>query len=201
MLYRLGYLILRPVFFLYRLKIEGKENVPLKGKIIVAANHVSYLDPPVLAVAIFPRKLHFMAKKELFKIPVFSSLISALGAFPVGRGSIDRQALKRAIEVLNKDEALALFPQGTRVREGSMEKIYDGASYLAQKTEALVIPIGIIGTEKVLPEGKKIPRFPSITVKIGEAVNPSSYSSKQQISELTAKIVKEMRRLEGENYR
>ena len=117
----MGYKIVRAIldfffFIVFRLHVEGRENVPEKGAIIVAPNHKSYWDPPMIGVAFKTRIVHFMAKEELFKNPVFGWVIRQLGTFPVRRGVTDRAAIRQAVKVLKDGYPLGIFPEGTRIR-------------------------------------------------------------------------------------
>lgn len=112
---------------------------------ILVANHVSYLDPPALGVAC-PRRVYFMAKEELFHIPLFGHLLHGLGAFPVKRGVPDRRAVKRALAILAAQQVLGIFPEGTRSKSGELGPAEEGAAVLALRTGACLIPAGIRGT-------------------------------------------------------
>jgi 1-acyl-sn-glycerol-3-phosphate acyltransferase len=143
--------------------VIGREHVPLSGPLIVAANHVSYFDPPVIGVA-SPRPLFYMAKRELFEIPLFGALIRALNAYPVDRKRGDAGAIKRTVEMLIKGNAVVLFPEGTRNRDGSARP-RAGVALLASLSGAPVLPVHISGTEEVR-------RFRSIRVVFGEPFSP-----------------------------
>lgn len=137
----------------------GQENIPLTGPLIVAPNHVSYLDPPAVACGTNRRQLRFMAKEELFK-GFMGKLITSLGAFPVKRGEGDTESIRRAIAVLEAGEALLIFPEGTRSDGVTMGPINRGVAMLAKRTGAPVLPVGIIGTHIVKPRsgaGQKHP--------------------------------------------
>lgn len=129
----------------YRLKVRGRENLPPRGGYILAPNHNSLIDPPLAAAAVGD-PLYFMAKKELFEIPLFSSFIRSAHAFPVRRGGVDKNSIKRAIKILKKGGALLLFPEGGRRESGSALR---GVSYLAAKTGAPVVPAGIVNNTRV----------------------------------------------------
>lgn len=130
----------------------GEENIPKTGALIVAPNHVSYLDPPAVACGTKRRPLRFMAKEELFKGP-FGLLIGSLGAFPVRRGEGDTESIRKSLAILEGGEALLVFPEGTRSNAKTMLPINRGVAMLAKRTGAAVLPVGIIGTEVVMPKG------------------------------------------------
>jgi len=137
----------------------GQENIPLTGGLIVAPNHVSYLDPPAVACGTKRRQLRFMAKEELFKGP-FGLLISSLGAFPVKRGEGDTESIRKSLAILEGGEALLIFPEGTRDDGKQMLPVNRGVAMLAKRSGAAVLPVGIIGTHIVKPrvgEGRKHP--------------------------------------------
>lgn len=128
-------------------KVEGKENMPLSGKAILCANHQSLQDPLALATYI-KRKMHFMAKKELFNVKLLGKILSALGAFPVARGQNDLTAIRTAFKLLAEDKAMGIFPEGTRFTDGEMHEAKNGVAMIALRTGAEVIPAYIIGNYK-----------------------------------------------------
>lgn len=144
MLYRIFRYLLRVIYtLLFRLEARGTENIPADGPVVLASNHLSLLDPPTVGIKI-RRKVHFMAKEELFKIPVFGPLIRAFGAFPVKRGGVSKDAIKSAISLLKEGNILGIFPEGTRNnQEGTAAK--KGASMIAIRSGAAVVPVAIIG--------------------------------------------------------
>lgn len=138
---------------LWRLRIHGARNVPKDGPLIVACNHVSYLDPPVLGSAC-PRRIQYMAKQELFSIPVLGPAIRAVGAYPVDRKGSAVAAIKRSVEVLKRGGAVGIFPEGTRNRDGSGE-VHSGVALLASLSGAPVLPACLTGTARA----NKLARF------------------------------------------
>lgn len=155
------YLLCRAVVYLFfrllfRLRVEGRGNVPPQGGVVVCANHRSYLDPPVLAVA-FPRPIYYMAKEELFSVPLLAPLIRVFGAFPVKRGVSDLRSLRRGLELLRQGKAVGIFPEGTRRR--LLGRGHPGAIFLALQAGVPVIPVAISGS--YLP-------FSRVTVRIGK---------------------------------
>ena len=150
----------------FRLHVEGEGRIPHTGPAILAANHVSFVDPIIIAVSA-RRQVHFMAKKELFRFRLFGWLLRQFGAFPVDRHRINLQAFKRAISLLEAGEVVAMFPEGTRGDGVTLRPAKPGIGLIAARTGAPVIPVLHQGTEKVLPRGAWIPRPHRITVKFG----------------------------------
>jgi len=158
------------VFTFARVEVSGKENVPRRGPLIVAANHFNNADPPVLGATV-PRRLCFMAKHEMFQWPVLGLAARLGGAFPVRRSEADLGALRKASAVLRRGEALAMFPEGTRSTDARLHKAHPGTALLALRSEAPVLPVAISGTEKVvlirLPLDLIRLRRPRVRVVIG----------------------------------
>jgi len=146
------------------------DRIPMEGPVIFAPVHFSFLDPPLLACG-SPRQITFMAKKELFDPPVFGPLIRSLGAFPISRGSGDKEAIKLAIGLLDQGRALLMFPEGTRGKGQQLSPITSGILMLARKTGAKVVPVGINGTQIVLPKGAKKPKRHRMTMSFGEPID------------------------------
>jgi glycerol-3-phosphate dehydrogenase (NAD(P)+) len=142
--------VLQPFFRVwFRLERIGREHIPAHGAVILASNHRSFLDPFVIAV-MTRRPIYFVAKKELFLFhPVVSWLLSALGAFPIDRGGSDQEAMATARAILERGDAVLMFPEGTRVRPGSLGRPKRGVGRLALETGAPVVPVAVIGTEAV----------------------------------------------------
>ena len=147
MVFKLVRLILNFVFFVcLGLKVEGRENIPGKGAIIVAPNHKSYWDPPVIGTAVNNRIIHYMAKEELFKNPIFGWVIRKFGTFPVKRGTVDRQAVRQAVRELKSGNPLGIFPEGTRIKREGLGRFHSGMASLALMTGTPVVPVAVIGT-------------------------------------------------------
>jgi 1-acyl-sn-glycerol-3-phosphate acyltransferase len=164
-LYRFAFSFLPPVWrFVYRVRIAGRENIPLTGPVLLVSNHRSNLDPFFIGVS-FPRQVHFMAKAELWKVKILGWLIDLLGSFPVNRGQADRTAVKRALEVLGAEAVVGMFPEGHRQRAGSLGEIHPGVSLFSLREGVVTIPMVLDGTERVVRRG--IPRLPRVRVVFG----------------------------------
>jgi 1-acyl-sn-glycerol-3-phosphate acyltransferase len=142
-------MILQPFFLLYfRMSRIGREHIPATGPVIVAANHRSFLDPFVIAI-MARRPMYYVAKKELFSRPWQAWILNALGAFPVDRGARDEASMETAKAILARGDIVLIFPEGTRVRPGSLGKPKRGVGRMALETGAPVVPVAVIGTEAI----------------------------------------------------
>ena len=165
------YTVLKPVthtllWLWLRLEVKGQENVPPSGPVLLVSNHVSALDPPIVGAAA-PRPLYFMAKEELFRIPLFGRLIRALNARPVRREGADGRALKSALRLLEEGRALLVFPEGTRGTEGRLREGKPGVGMLAVMSGAVVVPVYVAGSGGAMPPGRMFPRRSKVRVAFG----------------------------------
>lgn len=128
-------------------QVHGREHVPRTGGLIVASNHVSYYDPPLIGTAAV-RELHYLAKEELFRPPVFGSLIRFFNSIPIRRGMADLSGLSRAMDVLKAGHALIVFPEGSRMRDGELHPGRPGVGMLSVNTDALIVPCFISGSDR-----------------------------------------------------
>lgn len=153
-----------------RWQVIGRENVPAKGGALLCANHVSYIDPPAVGARV-GRAVHFMAKEPLFRIPVLGLLIKLVGAFPVRQHTADRAALRKALELLESGEVVGMFPEGTRNFDpANLLPPEPGVGLIALRSQAPVIPVALINTEKLLPPHSVLPRFARVKVVYGQRV-------------------------------
>lgn len=168
----------------YRLEVEGLENVPEDNKYIVCPNHLSTLDPPLIC-AVMPRRVAFMAKKELFDIRFLRWWIDWLGAFAVNRESLGPSTIKTVMEIKKSKWVFGIFPQGTRGLPGEIRGVTKGFAGLAKITKCDVLPVGIIGTNEV----KRLPFSGKIIVKIGKPI-PYSNNAESVVQKWTDEIQK-----------
>lgn len=176
---------------IFRLEIFGSENIPASGPVVLAANHVSLWDPPIIGTAT-PRKVNFMAKQELF-VPVFGFILKMFGAFPVKRGVGDTTAIKHGLTILHKGNVLVIFPEGTRNRTGQLSKVQPGALLLAAKTKAVVIPTAILGTDF----GKRKTWWPKVYVYFGKPLHFSeeAYLNKEVLNQMAEDLMTAINKL------
>jgi 1-acyl-sn-glycerol-3-phosphate acyltransferase len=168
----------------WRLKVSGADRVPLRGGAIIACNHISLLDPPMVGASI-SRPVHFIAKQQLFEIPVLGWLISQVNAFPVRREERDVSAFKTARRLLKSGEAVVLFPEGTRSRTGKIGKAKPGVGMLASRTGALVIPTYVHNTNEMR-------RFKRIRVCFGAPMRFEGHRDYQHFSDAVLDAIRRM---------
>ena len=197
MLYRILSITFQAFFTLFfRARIIGRENMPQDGAVILAANHMSNWDPPLVA-AFLSRPVSYMAKLELFQIPVFGRAITACHAFPVKRGAADRGAIKAAIQVLKQGKCLGLFPEGTRSRNGHMRKAEAGVGLIASMTGAPVVPAAVIGTDHIFANGGW---FPKLKVVYGKPmVFAGDRKDKEQLEAFSQSIMERIAEIKEKN--
>lgn len=171
--------IRRILFPYFRVEVRGKvENLHAEGPLILAPVHRSNLDSMLVGTA-SSRRTRALAKHTMWKSRPWAWLISALGAFPVERGTADREALRAARMLLESGEAMFVFPEGTRQEGREIGEIFDGVAYLAAKTGARALPVGIAGTGEAMGKGTKIPRREKVIIVVGDLIDPPQASGKR----------------------
>ncbi|MGB9885949.1 MAG: lysophospholipid acyltransferase family protein [Moorellales bacterium] len=170
MLYWLGKVIFWVFFTVFcRWEVTGRENVPRRGPVVVVSNHISLWDPIAVGVAL-PRRVYFMAKEELFRLPLVGLVLRGLGAFPVRRGEADLAAMRQALRLLRQGKVVGIFPEGGRSRRGTLEEFQRGAALLALRTQAPLLPVALIGTNRILGRRGAFYRF---KVRVGPPIWPA----------------------------
>ena len=163
---------------LFRVRISGRENIPANGPVILASNHLSLLDPPLLG-SYATRRVRFMAKEELFANPLLGTIIKELGAFPVRRASADRQAIKTGLAILDEGGVMAIFPEGTRSLSGEVGKAMPGVLMLAAKSGAAIVPVAISGTNQLSAHNW----FPRFSIRFGVPYNLPDVNNRRELDE------------------
>ena len=178
-------LFVLPIYkFVFRGHLIGIENIPQKNAFIMVSNHGSLLDPPLLGHAL-GRNISFMAKAELFKIPLLGFIIKACGAYPVKRGVVDKNTIKTACKKLSNDNCIGIFIDGTRQKNGRVNRPKQGAALLAFKNQKLLLPVAIVNSHRLIRFKFFIPLFSKIVIKVGEPVQPPQSSSKDDLNSVT----------------
>ncbi len=184
------------------LEVRGKENIPSEGAVIVVANHLNNADSPILGASL-GRKAVFMAKKELFRSRFSSYFIRSIGAFPVHRGQLDRKALRQANRVLARGLALIMFPEGSRSKNAQLQPALPGSALIALRNGTPILPVGIVGTEKIKGIAWLLHR-PKVIVNIGRPFSLSPRGSrltKVELAELTTSVMVRIAELLPPEYR
>lgn len=184
LVYFLGYGVLAPIArFVFRPHITGRENIPKTGRVILASNHLSFVDSLVIPLTA-PRPVQFLAKNTYFtgkglKGRLSRTFFTSIGAVGVerGAGQAAQEALDAGRRILEADNAFAIYPEGTRSLDGRLYKGRTGVAWLALTTGAVVVPVGLIGTQEIQPVGSKVPKVAKVTVKFGTPIDVSVHGS------------------------
>jgi 1-acyl-sn-glycerol-3-phosphate acyltransferase len=177
------------VKILFRLKGFGKENLPRRGGFILATNHVSYLDPPLLGYAC-PRALYYMGKRDLFQNRWFALLLRNVNVFPVRPDEADMESLREAIRRLRQGDGLVILPEGTRSLDGTLGKAKPGVGFLSTLAKVPIIPGFVKGTLKAMPRGtNRIKPYP-VKIYFGKPIAPHSGRGKKNYQKIADEVLK-----------
>jgi 1-acyl-sn-glycerol-3-phosphate acyltransferase len=185
----------------YRIEYIGKNNIPKEYGCVIAINHSSFLDAPLVGSSIFGKVFRFMARDTLFASLLANILLRSMGALPIKRSAIDRKAWDIFIQLIKSGQHVLIFPEGTRTPNGQLQQGKAGAGMVVYKTKAKVIPVYVHGTFEAWPKGKKFPNFfKKLTVVYGSPIDFSEYFDKEEnkatYQEITDRIMKEIKKLE-----
>lgn len=207
MAYAIGKRLVCPISNRFIRKLRGFENIPKDRNFIAAANHESYLDHLFVVCTLtrkLNKKIHFLSKKEHFDSPIKSAWHTYAGAIPLDREAGGKEALRWAIKALKEGKIIAIHPEGTRTTTGKLMKGKTGIARLALEAKVPILPIGIIGTYKILPKGKFIPKLLRAEMNIGKLMYFDKYYmkkvTKQLLRKVTDEIMKEIARLSRQKY-
>ena len=191
------YRLLRPPVtgiprWLWRVRFVGREHLPESGGYVLAPSHRSMMDIP-FAARVTTRRVRFMGKQSLFKLPIIGHIFTALGGFPVARDGTDRKAVRDSVAILEAGEVLCVYPEGTRQHGPKIQPLQPGAAYLALRAGVPILPAGIAGAEEILRTKKDpIPRFGRVTIVIGPPIVPERRTSgvvgRDKVDALTATL-------------
>ena len=174
-----------PIYkFVFKGHLIGRENIPQKGSFIMVSNHGSLLDPPLLGHAL-GCNISFMAKAELFKIPFLGFIIKACGAYPVKRGIVDKNTIQTACKKLLNNNSIGIFIDGTRQKNGRVNKPKQGAALLAFKNQKVLLPVAIVNAHRLIRFKFCFPFFSKIVIKVGKPVQPPQSSSREDLNSVT----------------
>ena len=190
-------IIVFPIYkFLFKGKLIGEKNIPQKVPFIMVSNHGSLLDPPLLGHAL-GRNISFMAKAELFKVPILGFVIKACGAYPVRRGIADKNTIKIACKKLSNDNSIGIFIDGKRQKNGRVNKPKQGAALLAFKNQKLLLPVAIVNSHRLIKFKFFIPLFSKLVIKVGKPIQPPKSSSKDDLNSVTIHLQENINNLIG----
>ncbi|HTL85477.1 MAG TPA: lysophospholipid acyltransferase family protein [Acidimicrobiia bacterium] len=189
-----------------RVKVEGRDNVPRRGPVIIACNHRSFLDSIFIPLVVH-RRVTFVAKAEYFDDPKTAWFFRGVGQIPIRRegGSASERALASATEVLENGKVFAIYPEGTRTRDGLLHRGHTGIARLAMRCNAPIVPVGMIGSDEVQPVDSKLPKFGKhVTIRFGPPIDPDRYRGMENdrlaLRELTDEVMYEICQLSGYEY-
>jgi 1-acyl-sn-glycerol-3-phosphate acyltransferase len=202
--YNASWSVLAPTLrTLFRVKFQGRRNIPKKGPAILASNHLSFLDHAMVALGT-PRQIFFISKNQHFQSPLRRYVFSSWGVIPLKRGEGDKEAFEEAVKALQRGKLFCIYPEGTRSLDGKLHKGHTGVARLAAITKAPVVPAAMIGTFEAMPKGVAKPKLLPITVKYGKPLDFSAYHGRENdrdaMREVTDKIMRAIAALSGQEY-
>jgi 1-acyl-sn-glycerol-3-phosphate acyltransferase len=190
----------------WRIRVEGRDRLPDRGPVILAANHRSFMDSLFLPLVI-RRRVTFVAKAEYFDDKKTAWFFRGVGQIPIRRegGSASERALESATEVLDAGDVFAIYPEGTRTRDGNLHRGHTGIARLALRTGAPIVPVGMIGTDEINPIGRKFPRlFRAVRIKFGAPISADRYAGREHdklvLRQITDEVMFEIQQLSGYRY-
>jgi 1-acyl-sn-glycerol-3-phosphate acyltransferase len=183
----------------FRARVTGQKRLPADGGYVLAPSHRSMMDVTLVAV-VTQRKIRFMGKAEVFRIPVLGWLFRTLGGLEVARDGTDRKALRDAMVMLQAGDPLVVFPEGTRQNGPKIQPLQPGAAYLALRANVPIVPVGIAGTEEIArSSGRRLPRFGRVAIVVGEPLLPPARTTsavpRAEVDALTTRLAEELQQV------
>ena len=180
------------------MKVYGRENIPASGRLILCSNHLSYIDP-VFTDSCIHRQICFMAKAQLFTNKFVTAVVTWFNAYPVNRGAFDRQAIRNSIAILNAEQVIGLYPEGTRSTDGIIREGHQGVGLISVMAGSPVLPVAITGTNMIIRKPHKRLFFPQIKIAFGKPIDTASiikqYGNKQASEIITLQTMSEIKKL------
>lgn len=184
--------IIMVLFPYFKVQHRGSEYLNIDGPLIAAPVHRSNLDGPLVG-AVSKRRIRALSKESLFGNRVTATFMASIGAFPVKRGAADRSALRAAAEILKAGELMVVFPEGTRQTGPKVTGVFDGMSYLASKTGAAIVPVGVAGTEAAMASGRRLPRRTQVAIVAGPPIYPpKGRMSRLELSQFSTNVMQRL---------
>ncbi|MBN1299015.1 MAG: 1-acyl-sn-glycerol-3-phosphate acyltransferase [Actinobacteria bacterium] len=179
------------VFFkiFFRLEVMGTDKIPLRGRLILCSNHISYADPVIIS-AYFPRVIFFMAKIEVFTGWLLKSFFKYFNTFPVNRKKFDRQTIRYSLQILSDDEVVGIFPEGSRSTDGVLRDAQKGVGLISVMGKSSILPVAISGTNMIVQKPHKRFFFPKLRLIFGDVINTSEIINKYSHNDATEMIMK-----------
>jgi len=165
------------LLFWHRLKIRGAKNIPDTGGVMIASNHASYIDPPVVGVGYRGRPVHFMARDTLWKKGFGEWWMNSVGCIPVARGTGDMRALKTTVKMLKEGKVVSMFPEGTRTENGELQEAKGGIGFIIEKSGCVVVPAYIDGTYKAHKKGAKWVKPCKVKITFGKPITQEDFQA------------------------
>jgi len=183
---------------IYRMKIYGRENIPAAGRLVLCSNHLSYIDPVLTGLCI-TRCIYFMAKIQLFSNKFVTAVVTWFNTFPVNRGAFDRQAIRNSVAILNAEQIVGLYPEGTRSTDGNIKEGHKGVGLISIMGNSPVLPVAITGSNMIIQKPHKRLFFPEVRIAFGKPIDTASivkkYGSSQASEIITLQTMAEIKKL------
>lgn len=183
----------------FRIQVHGLERIPSSGPLILAANHSSFLDPPFIGLGV-TRQVTYLAKEELFSVPLLGWWLKQVGSYPVARGKGDARILKTALRLLKEGKMLLIFPEGTRSTDGTIKPLENGLAWLALKAGVPVVPIYTRDTFRLMPRNARFPRPGRVQFHVSEPIEPNvdeNADFHEQVAQLTMRVETALKTMEA----